>query len=420
MDVDGIPRSSGEGGIDESAPFTATGDPGRPGFPAVRHEELPWEGDTASIPRSRRGRFGPAYRATITPKIASLPELPVTTATAAAAEEAARAVTRFDAELGAELAPFSTILLRSESAASSQIENLTASAKSIGLAELDETNRPNATLIVANVRAMRAAIALSEQLDASAIIEMHRQLLGPTRPEMVGAWRAQQVWIGGSRWGPHDASHVAPHHDRVDAAMNDLIRFMRRDDLPTLIQIATAHAQFETIHPFPDGNGRTGRALIHSMLRAKEVTRTVTVPVSAGLLADTAGYFDALDAYRRGELDPIVAALTDASFAAIDNGQRLRSDLIAVRAGWQERVRARRDAVIWRIADHLIAQPVVNARVLRTTLGASAPAIQGALGRLADAGVVSNLTGKSRNRVWVADEVIAALDAFAERAGRRG
>src|SRR5262249_56504813 len=92
---------------------------------------------------------------------------------------------------------------------------------------------------------------------------------------------------------PHGAAFVPPHYERVPDAMRDLMSFVRRDDLPVLAHAALAHAQFETIHPFVDGNGRTGRALVHAMLRARGVTRNVTVPVSAGLLTDTDAYFAA-------------------------------------------------------------------------------------------------------------------------------
>ena len=78
---------------------------------------------------------------------------------------------------------------------------------------------------------------------------------------------------------------VPPHHTRVATAIDDLARFMRRDDLAVLPQAALAHAQFETIHPFPHGNGRTGRALVDCLLRGKRLTRQVTVPVSAGDIA---------------------------------------------------------------------------------------------------------------------------------------
>src|ERR1700712_2801977 len=134
-------------------------------------------------------------------------------------------------------------------------------------------------------------------------------------PEIAGRWRAEQVWIGGDSFGPHGAAFIPPHHDHVPAPMADLVEFTRAADLPLLSQAALAHAQFETIHPFPDGNGRTGRALIHAMLRSHGLTRNVTVPVSAGLLTDTVGYFEALTAYRSGEPAEIVEKLANASFA---------------------------------------------------------------------------------------------------------
>ena len=200
--------------------------------------------------------------------------------------------------MGNEVSPFGAILLRSESASSSKIENLTSSARSIALAELGSDKRRNAAEIVANVHAMKAAIDLADRIDEQAILAMHTALMIDHRPEITGRWRDDQVWIGGSDYGPHQADFVPPHPDRVPDAMTDLIAFAERDDIPALIHAALVHAQFETIHPFPDGNGRTGRALVHSILRRKGVTRNVTVPVSAGLLTDTAGYFDALTAFR--------------------------------------------------------------------------------------------------------------------------
>ena len=151
---------------------------------------------------------------------------------------------------------------------------------------------------------MVAALALADRLDEDAVLAMHAALLADVQPEIAGRWREEQVWIGGDSFGPHGAAFIPPHHDHVPALMADLVKFTRRADLPLLSQAAIAHAQFETIHPFPDGNGRTGRALIHAMLRGHGLTRNVTVPVSAGLLTDTNGYFDALTAYRDGRPCP--------------------------------------------------------------------------------------------------------------------
>jgi Fic family protein len=212
---------------------------------------------------------------------------------------------------------------------------------------------------------------------------------------------------------------VAPHHDRVPAAMADLMQFVQRDDLPVLTQAAIAHAQFETIHPFTDGNGRTGRALVHSMLRAKGLTRMVTVPVSAGLLTDTTAYFDTLTAYRQGDIAPIVQTLSDATFAAIANGRQLVADLRDIREGWNGTIRARRDSSAWRLADFVIRQPVLDISAVARELGVSPANALRPVAVLADAGVLSEFTGFKRNRMWQSREVLSAIDDFAVRAGRR-
>jgi Fic family protein len=135
------------------------------------------------------------------------------------ADEASTEIARFDAELGTEVAPFAAILLRSESASSSRIENLTSSARAIALAELGSDKRQNSAEIVSNVNAMKAAIELADRIDEKAILEMHSALLIDHQPEIVGRWRDRQVWIGGNDYGPHQAAFVPPHHDRVATAM---------------------------------------------------------------------------------------------------------------------------------------------------------------------------------------------------------
>ncbi|WP_236981938.1 MULTISPECIES: Fic family protein [Mycobacterium] len=337
------------------------------------------------------------------------------------AEEASQEIARFDAELGDEIAPFASVLLRSESAASSKIENLTASARAIAEAEtLGHSSRRNASVIVANTEAMQAAVALADRIDGAAILAMHAALMNASNPDIAGRWRTEQVWIGGGDFGPRGADFIAPQHSRVPGAIDDLIRFAGRDDIPVLPQIAIAHAQFETIHPFPDGNGRTGRALIQAMLRNKRLTRQVTVPVSAGLLTDTDSYFQALTAYREGDPSPIVERLSAASILAVDNGRHLVSDLRTIRESWASKITARRDSAVHRIPDLLIKRPVINAKLVTRELNIPMSNVYRYLDPLIKAGIIVEFTDQSRNRAWRATEVLAALDAFAERAGRRG
>lgn len=374
--------------------------------------------DGVQVPRRRLREHAGPYQAAVLAPIAER-HVPLSGEVLALADEASTEIARYDAELGAAVAPYAPLLLRSESAASSRIENLTASAKAIALAELGDPSRQNAAIIVANTRAMQAALALADRLDQQAILDMHEVLLGPSHPEWVGHWREVQVWVGGSGYGPHDALFVPPRHERVAEAMADLVAFMARDDIPALVQATVAHAQFETIHPFPDGNGRTGRALVHSLLRAKRLTLNVTVPVSAGLLADTTAYFDALTAYRDGDPATIVTLIADASFRAVANGRRLASDLALVRSDWSGRITARRGAAAHRLADLLVRQPVVDSPLVQRELAVAATNANGAIEHLREKGILTKVAGNHRNRKWAAPDVLTALDDFAARAGLR-
>jgi len=388
-------------------------------WPAVGYESLPWAAaDDVQASRSARRRHRGPYEAAVVPSIAKR-NIQVPSDLAAVVEDASNEVARFDAELGAEIAPFSAVLLRTESTASSKIENLTASARSIAEAELLPHGRHNAALIVANTRAMTAAIALADRIDARAILEMHAELLTPSEPDIAGRWRNEQVWIGGSDLGPHEATFVPPHDRRVANAIDDLVAYIGRDDVPVLVHAAIAHAQFETIHPFADGNGRTGRALLHAHLRNKKLTRNVTVPISAGLLVDTDAYFTALTQYRAGDPFSIIEQLALAAFAAVTNGRLLVGDLREIRTEWDAVVKARRGTNTWRIADLLVRHPVVNASFIAEQLSIESANVYRPIEPLVEAGVRSEFTDRRRNRMWRAPEVLEALDAFARRAGRR-
>ncbi|WP_163892144.1 Fic family protein [Mycolicibacterium hippocampi] len=393
------------------------------GSTALMYEKLLWDapaeaGYGLADLRAAQRQAG-EYEAAIPASIAEL-SVNLPAAVLADAEEASNEITRFDAELGDEIAPFSAVLLRSESAASSNIENLTASARAIAEAEaLGDTSRRNAAQIVSNTEAMKAAVALADQLDENAILAMHSALMRVSDPTSAGQWRTEQVWIGGGSFGPRGADYIAPHHTRVLETIADLLDFTRRTDLPTLPQIAIAHAQFETIHPFTDGNGRTGRALIQAMLRHKRLTRQITVPVSAGLLTNTDAYFHALGSYREGDVAPIVARLSEASLLAVANGRQLVTELRSIREEWNSRITARRDSAIHRVADMLIKYPVINARFLQRELMIRTGNARRYIDPLAEAGVIIEFTDRARNRAWRAPEVLGALDAFAVRAGRR-
>ncbi|MBM7516962.1 Fic family protein [Nocardioides nitrophenolicus] len=396
---------------------------------ALRWEEHDWNPQTPPqmMLRRDRARIGRPYRAAVPPAIATMPFV-LDPDVVADAEDARAEITRFDADLGAtfpgEFAPLAAVLLRTESTSSSQIEDITAGSRALALAELGLAKHgSNAKLVVANVEAMERAIDLADHITPNAILAVHEALMRGQDHASPGAYRDVQVWIGGHHASPHDAAFVPPHHARVEPAIDDLCEFVHRTDLPLMAHTAVAHAQFETIHPFNDGNGRTGRTLVHAMLKHGNATTRTTVPVSAGLLSDTSTYFDALTAYRAGDPNPIVTRFNEAALAAIVNGRRLAADLHDINDRWRDRLTARRDSVAWRILPILLSQPAVTSKLVQQQTGVSQPAADRALGQLADAGIVQvkNEQGDERRRnvVWRADAVIEALDAFAARARRR-
>ncbi|MET4225429.1 Fic family protein [Oerskovia enterophila] len=395
----------------------------------VGREEHVWvaEDDGLSTRAQVTAGSGP-YTSTVPAEIADLaPDVP--SDLAADVEVATAELTRFDVYartvLGVDspaLGPMASVLLRTESASSSQIENLTVGARQLALAEIDQSTSANAQTVVANVRAMEAALVLADRLDESAILTMQHELLSGQRgwEQHAGRYRDGLVWVGTSSISPRGASHVAPQPDLVARAMGDLVDFMHRDDLPVLVQAAVAHAQFETIHPFADGNGRTGRALVHALLRAKGTVRHTTAPVSAGLLVDTEAYFDALTAYRGGDARPIVEQFARAGRYAARSGARLVDDLGAQISQAKEQLGSLRpQAAAWKVVPHLVAHPVVNAAFLTGRLGMNAVTAQRALVQLSDAGVLQERTGRQRNRIWQHDGILAVLDVFAQGIRRR-
>ena len=390
-------------------------------WPAVGSEEALWSPD-AAIGHSKRElceQTGPYRRAV--PAFISNATMDISSTLAAHIEEASNEIVRFDAEMGMEIAPYGAVLLRSESTASSRIEHLSASARAIATTEVGEGQRgSNATEIVANTRAMQAAIDMASNLDSETILVLHRILMQDVPGIAAGQWRMQQVWIGPGTAGPRIADYVAPDSDRVPALMNDLTAFMSRDDLPVLALAAVAHAQFETIHPFPDGNGRTGRALVHAILRNRALTRSTTVPISAGLLTDTAAYFDALTGYRQGDTEKIVSMLCSASLSAVVNGRTLVSDLRSIRQEWDERLKVRKGSDALKLADLLIRQPVVTTEVITRELGVTPNNVARIVGPFVTAGILIATRAGSRGRtIWRSPEVLSEIDSFADRAGRR-
>ena len=394
-------------------------------MPAISWASLDWEQqplwqhrDPLASHRARQRNTG-EFKSAVTPRIAEqTPQLSPQLHTLV--QDCTRTITRFDeqhATLGG--VPFAAVLLRGESASSSQIENLTVSARRLSLAVVGASSSAvghNAELVARNVRAMHAALEAAESLTIESIMHMHHELTAGTL-EDAGKFRQQWVWVGGQ--SPVTADYVAPHWKLVPAAMNDLVEFMARRDLDPLVQAAIAHAQFETIHPFTDGNGRTGRALISALLMARGVTEHVVLPISSGLLHDVADYIAALTAYRAGDVEPIIRCFIQASNAAVENARILAEELSGLRDKILGTAR-RTTSALKAVADFCCTEPAFTVQMVEQNTSVASATIYRIITTLEKAGVIRReKTFVLGQRVWTVPHLNDALDAFAARAGRR-
>lgn len=359
--------------------------------------------------KSARRKIGETYYAAVPPMIAQLtPEVPADLLRHAMEVESE--LIRFDALLSVRGYDLPALLLRSESSASSRIENLTASVRNVALAELDATTPRNSREIAGNVRAMREAIELKGEPSVEDVLRVHASLMSVTGESFGGELRDEQVWIGGSAFGPQGAAFVPPSQERVPALLDDLMAFVRRDDLDPVVQTAVAHAQFESIHPFVDGNGRTGRALLHRWLRYHDVLRHATLPISSGLLHDVDSYMGALQSYHDGDVRPIVGELVDALEVALVLAQSATRQIDDIIEHWRQQMGERRGSAIRKLPAVLVAQPVVSVAHVADHLQITPRAARDVIARACEYGMLTPMGNRRRGVFYQADELLDVLE----------
>jgi Fic family protein len=385
--------------------------------------ERQWEGSAGAY-GGRRARASFTYRAYVPDRIAPLD--PPTTFEAAeavaTAEQAVRELNAAGSVTGLEA--IGALLLRSEAIASSRIEGYELSQRNLAQALIDpQAARGTAKTVAANVVAMEEAIALGEverPLAAEDIRAVHRTLMADEPARVTpGEYRREQNWIGGRLDSPIDARFIPPPEVEVEGLMTDLVAFINRDDLPGVAQAAIAHAQFETIHPFLDGNGRVGRCLIHVVLRRRRIAPRFVPPVSVVLAARANAYVAGLVEYREGRISEWCASFAGACERAARLSTELADAIAKLEADWYERAgRPRRDSAAARIIAALPAQPITSAATIRTAIAASHQRALDGLKVLADTGVVRQITEGGYDRQYAADELFALLEAYEERIAR--
>lgn len=365
----------------------------------------------ASGRRAAAGR----YRAFVPAAIAET-SFDLDASTHALAERAASRVAELNRSSGdlVSLEGLARQLLRSEALASSQIEGLNLSHRKLAQAALDQgTHKANEVL--GNLLAMEEAVQVGAHADpitAGDVEQIHRTLaIAPPLDRFAGEFRTGQGWIGGTT--PADAEYVGPPHPHVRRLVEDVCAFMSRDDVPVVVQAAIAHAQFELIHPFADGNGRTGRCLIHAMLRRRNIAPRYVPPVSLVLGANKDAYIAGITAYRHNQVEAWVEHFARAVERAAQGAERFSAQIREQQQRWTEQAEPlRSDAVARQIIDLLPSFPFITVKVVMERTGKSNVAANNGLKRLTEAGILTAHENRRKGNSWEAKDLFDLLDDF--------
>jgi Fic family protein len=386
-----------------------------------RYEERAWEWDGAAYAPARYRRSC-TYEAFVPDPIAGL-QFSLPGEVAGAVSDAENAVAELNREAGPELQPLARLLLRTESIASSKVEGLQIETRALARAEAkQEAGRSvgtQAAEILANIDAMQLAIERAVGIEAirkDDLEDVHERLLAQApNARVAGRFRDSQNWIGGNDYNPCGADFVPPPETEMPALLDDLCRFCNDETLPPLVQAAVAHAQFEAIHPFEDGNGRTGRALVQVLLRRRGLAPTFVPPISVVLARDKEQYIEGLTMFREDRIPEWLERFATATARAAELAVRYSREVGELQERWREQLREhsdpRSDAAAWAIIDVLPAHPIITVPVGVAATGRTRPAVTNGVAELEEAGVLTRLGESARNRAWEADGL---LDLIAE------
>ena len=321
-------------------------------------------------------------------------DAPTAARTAVAASEVGYAAEALDADYE----PLARLLLRSEGVASSYIEGITAPVIDIVLAEerLGRQEAGAAAWVASNLAAVASAVTSAETaapVSVETICEWHRTLMtgSPTPERYVGTIRDEQGWIGGS--SPLDAHLVTPPPARLPALIDDLVAYTNRADIDPIAQAAVAHAQFEIIHPFGDGNGRVGRVLVAWVL-TRRLALLVPPPVSVAVAADVGGYASGLVLFRLGEHRRWIQWFANVVAEGGRAQRALVSNVEQIKRRWREQLasgehKSRSDAAVTAVFELLPRHLVLTSQTLVDELEVSRKTSLATLHRLTRAGILT-------------------------------
>jgi len=382
----------------------------------IKYKQYEWTSkvDKWSLSRKERNELRPDYYAAIPNKLSSY-KSNLSNELRLELEDALVAISRFDVEAkyGGIFLP--SILLRSESASSSQIENLTASARKIELALVSDDSKGNAKIIADNLLALEKALEIKSLISSNDILDIHHILMKNSDIHTIGKYRDEQVWIGGSNIGPFNAIFVPPHQSLIKEYIEDWINFINnRNDINIIEKIAIAHAQFETIHPFIDGNGRTGRALIHTMFKQSDLINQTNLPLSAGLLNRIEDYHQALLDYQNGNVESIINEFIHAIFLAIKIANIYIQRIDQIRSKWQNQLTVRKGATAWEALHILLSNPIINTNMLCEIMGIEERTSYNIINQLEKDNIIKKVNQYKRGAFYEARDIIQLFDELSD------
>lgn len=328
--------------------------------------------------------------------------------------------------------PLARMLLRAEAVSSSRIEGLEIPAgKLLEYEELDRlgvSHRMDGTeaQVLGNLHALVEGLTSVEQgseVSIDTICNLNKVLLRGTRLEAYGGvLRESQNWIGGNSINPVGAAYVPPEPGEVPSLMQDLVDFICTTELPLVATAALAHAQLETIHPFADGNGRAGRALVHVVLRSGGLARTTVPPVSLVLSTDRERYINNLNAFRcdgdegrQEAMNGWVEYFANALLLSCERAEEFEQTLLQIKSTWSEKTKFRAGSAGRQLIDLLPGTPALSIKTAQALTGKSYPAVRSAVLALEGAGILRQNAKNRKSGIYVAEDVVNAFNAY-ERA----
>lgn len=386
-------------------------------WPAHTSDRRAWQQSRRA--GTREDRMLTEIEVSLPPKIATL-DYELEPTLRGESERAAYEIAYTEGAAGGQLGALGRFLIQTESVSSSKIEQLDAATEDFARALAGSRANDSATSMVAATAAlteMVAAAGRTGRIDLVEILAAHRTLMrdDPHDGRYAGHVREVQNWILGSDYSPRGAVHIPPPPELVSEYLDDLVLYANRNDVPPLVQAAVAHAQFESIHPFTDGNGRIGRALINAILRRRGVTRATVVPIATAMVANRGEYFRLVNDYRKGELGPFVRSVIASTTIATEESRRTAERFRDLPGEWRDVVKPRSGSALEALIDNLLEHPVLGIDDATRITATSAQSVYVAMDRLTEDGIVKEITGRARDRVWVASEVIAELDELTSR-----